>query len=171
MSRPVSTTDPQQRLWLAVVMQAAADLIFEPWKSLQQAEAMAFFLEDGPWGQRRNEIAEELGMHGDDVRRVGRERLTARIAADPPPPGIKLPPLVSPPRMVAPPRPVRPASPPREKLVLPHLLAVRATPSAPVATQSRGGHRSWAYNPFDPFRKLPSEERAEQAKLNGSAAA
>jgi hypothetical protein len=84
VSRPVS--DPYQRLWLGVVEQALEDLMEEPWHSLLQSQAASFFMDGGPWGERRQAIADHLGMHADDLRRVGRAQLAARQAREPAPP-------------------------------------------------------------------------------------
>lgn len=71
----------ERDLWLAVVMQAREDLLTESTDSLIYGEAHSFFLARTlAWVQRREEIADCLDLHSDDLTRLGRATLAARAA-------------------------------------------------------------------------------------------
>src|ERR1700750_1217401 len=72
-------TDPHahhKALWTAVVLQARADIESEPLDSTNYAQAVALFLNDGDWAESRTAIADQLGLHGDDLRRLGRQAVS-----------------------------------------------------------------------------------------------
>jgi hypothetical protein len=99
-------------LWAAVIHQALEDLDGQPYGSVTHDEAVAFFTRTGPWGGMREEIADRVDLHADDLRRIGQSRITARTAREPSP--AKVPPvaLSSPQPYSPPPQPQPPPQPP-----------------------------------------------------------
>lgn len=138
-------------LWAAVVMQAIDDIDNEQIGSLHWHAALAFFLHGGQWRRSRGDIADHLNVHADDLEHAGRRHINARLLAA----GRPLIPVVVQPAPAARPEPATPEPAPP----LPRLVAVLG----PEPVRGRGGHRRHAYNPFDPFRALPSETRAKAA--------
>jgi len=115
-------------LWAAVILRALKDIEEEPYDSLLFNEARDFLTGGGAWGQSRQDIAEQVNLHGDDIRRIALAQLAQRASHDPPPvrppvtkvqpaavPVAPRPMLVRPaPNRVAPARPVpEPPAPPR----------------------------------------------------------
>jgi hypothetical protein len=143
-------------LWSAVVTQAVEDIQDFPVDSTEYTQAVCFFLNAGPWGERRAEIAECLDLHSDDLKRIGlrvinRRRLveglaplTGRESRHPPAKGTK-PPAPPP----APEPEVRP-----EVLHTPGKRGVEAGPVPGVLTWRRRTVeprvRPPAQNPFHP---------------------
>ena len=145
---PENCGQGERALWSAVVQQAIDDVMDEPIGSLIYDDAVAFFTHTGEWAVSRTHIADELGIHADDLARAGRRitaqrRLSEGMPADTP---IALP---QPARR----RCVRHTGP------LPRLEAV-FLPPPPKERQHYV--RRWVTNPafrFDPSRALPSERR------------
>jgi hypothetical protein len=69
-------------LWVQVVLQASDDIDTGHYQSRDYHEAVAFFTHDGPWGRSRQEIADRIDLHPDDLKRLGRSALKARHARD-----------------------------------------------------------------------------------------
>jgi hypothetical protein len=76
-------------LWVQVVLQARDDIDTKHYRSHVYHEAVAFFTHDGPWGQSRQEIADRIDLHRDDLKRLGRAAIKARHARDGAPPVIE----------------------------------------------------------------------------------
>jgi hypothetical protein len=74
-------------LWSAVVLHAVNDIDSEHYRSLEYGEAVAFFTAaHGPWAESRQAIADYLGLHSDDLTRLGRAAIEARHLRDGPEP-------------------------------------------------------------------------------------
>ncbi|MBN8903436.1 MAG: hypothetical protein BGO51_27890 [Rhodospirillales bacterium 69-11] len=73
-------------------MQALDDIRCEPRSSLDHLQAVSFFLAGGEWAKARAAIADQLGLHPDDLERAGRMCVAARDTAEPP----ELPPAPEP---------------------------------------------------------------------------
>ena len=79
-----------RNLWIAVVFQARDDLDTEDYASVEYGEAVAFFTNThGSWAQSRQDIADHLGLHSDDLTRMGRAVIAARHLRDGPEPVIE----------------------------------------------------------------------------------
>src|SRR3954466_3579417 len=151
--------EAHRRLWSAVLLQAYADLEDETFQSYWWNQACAFFFDGGEWVESRRNICDCLGMVPSDLIRPALRILNKRRLEH------GLPPVLARPTTPRVPAPVArraevPVPPPR--VPLPLLVAIPGPPPEPVR-RSGGGHRRWRYNPFDPFRRLPSEERAAAA--------
>lgn len=81
-------------LWAAVVLQARDDIDGEHYRSTEYTDAVAFFTAAGPWGESRQAVADCLGLHTDDLTRLGRAAIEARHLRDGPPPVIVRPAVV-----------------------------------------------------------------------------
>jgi hypothetical protein len=77
---------PTRALWSAVVLSAVADIDGEHYRSAEYAQAVSFFLDPGAWGESRQNIADCLNLHADDLTRLGRAAIAARHLRDGPPP-------------------------------------------------------------------------------------
>lgn len=77
---------PTRALWSAVVLAAVADIDGEHYRSAEYAQAVAFFLDAGAWGESRQNIADCLNLHADDLTRLGRAAIAARHLRDGVPP-------------------------------------------------------------------------------------
>lgn len=149
-----------RRLWAAVVEQSLTDVADEPIDSVLWNQARAFFVSGGTWAEGRQNIADLLGVHPEDLERVGRRAINARLLQE------GLPPLVT--QAPTPRLPIQRALRPAVVAVrqrLPRLVAIPAPPEPEPERRDRTGgwRRRWSVNPFDPWRKLPSEARAEDA--------
>jgi hypothetical protein len=71
-----------RELWAAVVLQALEDIRSEPLSSLDYLQAVSFFAAGGEWAQARAAIADQLGLHPDELERVGRSCIDTRRAAE-----------------------------------------------------------------------------------------
>jgi hypothetical protein len=69
-------------LWVAVVMQARADIESEDRDGYDYAQAAAFFTGGGDWARSRQSIADCLELHPDDLMRLGRAAIAARRLRD-----------------------------------------------------------------------------------------
>lgn len=155
----------ERRLWAAVLGQAFEDLEFEEFQSYWWNQAAAFFFGGGEWIESRRTVCDFLGLDPSDLRRPALRLVNKRRLA------AGLPPLQ--PRSVSPgPRPPeqRGSAPaPRKEPARP-LPVLVATFNDPPERKRRGGHPSkrWSgYNPFDPFRPLPSDvRRADKVAAN-----
>jgi hypothetical protein len=78
-----------RNLWAAVVDQALSDIDECPYDSTEYDAAVAFFMRGGVWGRSRAEIADQLGLHPDDLRRAGACAVAKRESREPPPPKAK----------------------------------------------------------------------------------
>jgi len=140
----------ERALWSAVVQQAIDDVMDGPTGSLIYDGAVAFFTHGGDWAMARADIADELGIHPDDLARAGRQIIAARRVSE----GL---PAETPVVLPQPAR--RPCK--RHTGPLPRLEAVFLPPE-PVQPRKHG---SWQQrngrNPFrfDLTRPLPSERR------------
>jgi hypothetical protein len=76
-------------LWIQVVLQARDDIDTEHYLSHDYHQAVAFFTHDGLWGQSRQEIADRIDLHPDDLERLGQVAIKARHARDGVPPVIE----------------------------------------------------------------------------------
>lgn len=103
-------------LWAAVVNQALDDLREFPYDSVEYTQAFEFFTGRGEWAKSREQIADYVELHPDNLRRAGQAVIHARYAADGGPP----------PRVVV----HKPAAP------LP-VLVVDHTPPAPAHVNRR----------------------------------
>jgi hypothetical protein len=156
-----------RRLWAGVLCQAYQDLRDEEFGSYWHNQAVAFFFDGGDWIESRRDICDMLGLHPSDLARPALRMINARRLEH------GLPPLATqaPQPSLGPRLPTQrgsrpaPAVPP---IPLPRLVATFKEPE-PEPERTRGGTRNWrtryAFNPFDPWRRLPSE-----AKLADSAA-
>jgi hypothetical protein len=149
--------DNYQRLWLEVVLQALADIADEPVGSTPFNQSVWFFIGGGDWLEGRQNIADMLSLHADDLERAGRRAANARLLKEGLPPLEKRAPT---PRLPGPAqKPVEPAKP----VPMPKLVATFAPEPDRKRRHQPGKWRDrYDYNPFDPRRRLPSEERAEQ---------
>lgn len=80
----MSTTG--RKLWAAVVLQARDDLDTAKYGSTKYITAKSFFTANGAWAESRQDIADELELHPDDLMRLGRATLAARHLRDGPEP-------------------------------------------------------------------------------------
>jgi hypothetical protein len=69
-------------LWVAVVMQARADIESEDRDGYDYAQAVAFFTGSGDWARSRQSIADCLELHPDDLMRLGKAAIAARCLRD-----------------------------------------------------------------------------------------
>ena len=104
---PAAETQQSYRvLWAQVVLQAKADLEYEPIGSILFDQAVAFFVSRGEWAESRRMVADCLDMHPDDLSNRGARWIADRrqregLAPEEPKPALQsatLPPL---PRLVA----------------------------------------------------------------------
>jgi hypothetical protein len=70
--------DGERTLWVSVVLQASEDLDTCDRLTLDYAQALSFFFGRGDWRRSRADIAECVGLHVDDLQRLGRQTLAAR---------------------------------------------------------------------------------------------
>jgi hypothetical protein len=146
-----------RRLWGAVLLQAYEDLEHEEFGGVLYAQAVAFFFSGGDWAMSRRDICDYLGLDPADLIRPALRIANARRLQ------AGLPPLQA-----------RPARPPATERRTPAQQGLKPAAAVPrplprlVAEfkpeperKRRGGlpGKRWAYNPFDPFRPLPSEVR------------
>jgi hypothetical protein len=73
-------------LWAAVVNQAFDDLREFPYDAVEYTQAVEFFTGRGEWAKSREQIADFLELHPDNLRRAGQAVIQARHAADGGPP-------------------------------------------------------------------------------------
>jgi len=139
-------------LWASVVQQALEDVDYEQLHSVIWNQACAFFVDGGTWAEGRQNIADILGVHPDEIERAGRRTINARLLKEGLPPLQPRPAVSRTPKRRVP----EPVAVPRQTLVLPRLVAVFNEPE-PIRRQQRGGWRTrWDFNPF---AQLPSEAR------------
>lgn len=69
-------------LWAAVVMRAVYDIEAAELDSTTYEQACSFFTAPGEWAESRLAIADCLGMHTDDVARIGKRAIVARRLAE-----------------------------------------------------------------------------------------
>jgi hypothetical protein len=156
----VLVMESTRRLWMSVLLQAFEDLEQEEFGSYWYNQSMAFFFGSGDWVEGRRDICDFLSIEPSDVRRPAlRIANKRRLAAGLPP----LQPQATTPRLATQRASEPAAAVPRP---LPRLVAVHKPPEPEPEYRRRGRAPSkrWTYNPFDPFRKLPSEERREAAE-------
>lgn len=155
----------ERGLWAAVVLRARDDILGAVvFGSAPYGAAEAFFTAPGDWSTSRQHIADCLGVHVDDITRMGRAAINARRAehglaplpVEPPKPKPKPPvkrmkppvPVRRPlPLLVAVPAPAAPMPPPKP---------VRGPPPTIEQLRERGYARfsaRWGTNPFNPFRR------------------
>jgi hypothetical protein len=65
------TQQTYRALWAQVVLQAKADLDYEPIGSILFDQAVAFFVSRGEWAESRRMVADCLDMHPDDLSSRG----------------------------------------------------------------------------------------------------
>jgi len=149
-----------RRLWAAVVEQSLTDVADEPIDSVLWNQARAFFVSGGTWAEGRQNIADLLGVHPEDLERVGRRAINARLLQEGLPPLATRTPTPCPPTQ----RALRPAVV-AVRQRLPRLVATFKEPEPEPDRRDRTGgwRKRYAFNPFDPWRKLPSEERSSDA--------
>jgi hypothetical protein len=70
--------DCERTLWTQVVLQARDDLADADRLSFNFNQAYAFFTGRHDWRRSREDIAECIGLHVDDLERLGRQTLAAR---------------------------------------------------------------------------------------------
>jgi hypothetical protein len=147
--------DPYHHLWLSVLQTAFNDLEHEPFNSYWHNEAMSFFFASGPWAASRQALCDMIDCHPHDLHRpalrvINRRRLEQGL----PPMSPRTPQPASGPRLPTT-SGIAPAED-RKPVVWPRLVATFNEPDRP---RRRGGipGKTWAYNPFNPFRPLPSE--------------
>lgn len=155
------SNSPEHRLWAAVLAQAFEDLRGEEFGSYDYNQAAAFFFSsEATWVEGRREICDFLGMEPSQLRRPALRIANARrLEAGLPPLQTRAPtPCVPKQRAAEPTAAVRALQP------LPRLVATFNPPEEPKPRRrpDNGWRNRWHYNPFDPFRRLPSEERAAQ---------
>jgi hypothetical protein len=75
-------TDHYRDLWVAVVLQAKADIETEPLNSIDFTQSVAFFIGSGDWVQNRIAIADYLNLHRDDLEKLGRRCINLNPAFD-----------------------------------------------------------------------------------------
>lgn len=100
-------------LWAAVVNQAFDDLREFPYDAVEYTQAVEFFTGRGEWAKSREQIADFLELHPDNLRRAGQAVIQARHAAD------GGPPLKAVVRKPAAPPPVLVVLPESDKLIAP----------------------------------------------------
>jgi hypothetical protein len=88
MATTGANTQSYRSLWVQVVLQASDDIDTGNDQSRDYHEAVAFFTHDGQWGRSRQEIADRIDLHPDDLKRLGRAVIKARHARDGVPPVI-----------------------------------------------------------------------------------
>lgn len=145
-----------RHLWNAVLLQAFEDLEGEPYGSYWHSQAVAFFFGSADWADSRRTICDMLGLDPSDLRAPALRIVNGQRAAR------GLSPLST--------RPAAMSRLPKERVPEPAAAAPRPWPRLvayypePVAKVPRGKRQlnKRTYNPFDPFRKLPSE-RADAA--------
>ena len=69
-------------LWASVVVQALRDLMEQPMDSIAYQDAVAFFTRDGTWAEARTSIGDFLGLHRDELARLGGRYIARREAGD-----------------------------------------------------------------------------------------
>src|ERR1700759_2812564 len=143
--------DAERRLWSAVLGQAYTDLEYEIFGSYAHAQAAAFFFSSAPeWTEGRRDICDFLGLEPSELRRPALRIINKRRLER------GLPPLRT--ETPRPRLPVQRALPPvaadRAPLPLPRLVAIPAP--EPPAKPRRSWRTHYAFNPFDPYRRLPS---------------
>jgi hypothetical protein len=73
----------ERDLYAAAVEIAAHDLDTEPYGSTDYAQSVLFFTAaSGEWADSREAIADQLGLHGDDLARLGARAIAARHLRD-----------------------------------------------------------------------------------------
>lgn len=105
-------------LFSALVLQAFYDLRDEPYASTDYGQSVMFFTDrGGPWARWRVEVADMIGLHGDDLMRLGQREIAAREARDPPPKpkSPRLRRFTPAPAPAPAPQPVKPPQPPQVK--------------------------------------------------------
>lgn len=87
----------ERELWAAVVLLASDDIASQDYGSFDFNQAVAFFCGDGEWAKSRQAIADTMNLHVNDLERLGRTAMAARIVRDGPLPVIERPaPVVRP---------------------------------------------------------------------------
>lgn len=71
-----------RNLWAAVVNQALDDLREFPYGSVEYTQAFEFFTGLGEWQRSREQIADYLELHPDDIRKAGKAVIQARRLVD-----------------------------------------------------------------------------------------
>lgn len=159
-------SEPCMALWASVVQQALEDVDYEQLHSVIWNQACAFFVDGGTWAEGRQNIADILGVHPDEIERAGRRTINARLLKEGLPPLQPRPAVSRTPKRRVP----EPVAVPKPRLVMPRLVAVPGPEPEPIRRHQPGSWRKrWAFNPFDPHRQLPSEERAAAARLAAAA--
>jgi hypothetical protein len=149
----IGPDDADRALWAAVVAQARDDVADEPFGLTEYRQAEAFLTADSAyWHEARAQVAAHLGVHGDDIRRVGLRLVNARRLKEGVSPLVTQAPQPSlgprlPTQRVS--RPA-PAVPPVQ---LPRLVAT-FKPEPERKRSTRNWRSRWKFNPFLP---LPSE--------------
>jgi hypothetical protein len=69
-------------LWSAVVLQAKTDLETQHYTSVAYGQAKSFFLAAGEWAESRQAIADCIGVHTEELTRLGRMTIAARHLLD-----------------------------------------------------------------------------------------
>ena len=78
-------------LWAAVVWQALQDIESERYGSTDYTQSVTLLTAPfGPWAVWRQEIADMLDLHGDDLMHAGRLAIADREALETPPPPIPI---------------------------------------------------------------------------------
>jgi hypothetical protein len=78
-----ATNDQNYRgLWGAVVLQAKDDIQNGPLRSIEYAQAVAFFTGAGEWAHTRTMIGDFLELHRDDLEAFGRRCIYERLKAE-----------------------------------------------------------------------------------------
>src|SRR5664279_4640104 len=72
----------ERALWSAVVQQAIDDVHDEPMGSIEYTDAVAFWSHAGDWTRARSGIADELGIHADDLAATGRRIIAQRRVSE-----------------------------------------------------------------------------------------
>jgi hypothetical protein len=72
----------ERGLWVAVVMQAAEDIRTEERGSYHYAQSESFFTGIGEWARSREDVADSIDLHPDDLMRLGRAAIAARCLRD-----------------------------------------------------------------------------------------
>jgi hypothetical protein len=149
-------TERVRQLWTAVLVQAFEDLEHEIYGSYWHNQAVAFFFGSGEWPASRIEICDFLGLDPAGLRRPALRIINKRRLER------GLPPLrTETPRPRLPVQRAPSVAADRSPLPLPRLVAIPA-PDPPVKPR-RSWRTRYVFNPFDPYRRLPSEARADAA--------
>jgi len=145
--------EAERRLWSAVLLQAFEDLRDETFGSILYNQAAAFFFSPG-WRESRQNVCDLLGLAIEEIRRPALRILNAR-RLERGLPALQPTPVMSGPGL----RPARAPAAGAMRVTLPRLVA--EFKPEPERTRRAGGWRKrYDYNPFDPFKPLPSETRA-----------